>query len=376
MKRLTAGVRAAIAFMALTSMGIIATANTAVAQGHEKDKKPAPGPAPHATAPAPRATMPAPRPAAPSVARPPVARAPVQHPPVARAPVQHPPVARAPVQHPTAQHPATVQRNRPPAPAMVQRTPEKRAVEQQRTQLNAQVRGQQLKEQQLRERHTQPLSQQPAPSVSQQVPQQLKGKHPPQVAGKQGQGAVQHVANVRATDKQRRDVQQRIFSDRHVQRIAHGRLNVPLTVGARIPRHLHLHRFAPALLALAPLYAGYSYFVSDDDTICVVDPETYTIVDVIPASVREAGPARPALALSAEQRQCIYATVPRDEARIDVRIRLALGAEIPRRVRLFEFPEPALGCSSQLADFRYVVVDNDVVIVDPASYEIEAVITG
>jgi hypothetical protein len=260
---------------------------------------------------------------------------------------------------------------------MVQRTPEKRAVEQQRTQLQTQVHGQQSKEQQLRERHIQTLSQQHAPSVSQQIPQRLeKGAQSPQIAVKQGQGGVQHVANVRATDKQRRDVQQRIVSDRHVRHIAHSRLNVPLTVGTHISHHLHLHRFAPALLALAPVYAGYSYFVADDDTICVVDPETYTIVDVIPASVHEAGPPRPALALSEEQRQCIYATVPKHDVRSDLRIRHALGAEIPRRVQLFDFPEPALGCSSQLANFRYVVVDNDVVIVDPASYEIEAVISG
>jgi hypothetical protein len=101
------------------------------------------------------------------------------------------------------------------------------------------------------------------------------------------------------------------------------------------------------------------------------------VVDVIPASIQQAGgPARPALTLSEEQRQCVSATVPKDEARTDLRIRLALGAEIPRGVQLFKFPEPALGCSPRLANFRYVVVDKDVLIVDPASYEIEAVIPG
>jgi hypothetical protein len=285
---------------------------------------------------------------------------------------------------------------------MVQRTPQQRAVERSNKELRAQARQQQSKEQQLKaseqrkaskeqqlkQRQTQSLSQQRAPSVSQQAaPQRIeKGTRTPQVAGKPGQEGVQHVARIQATDKQRRDVQQRIFSERHVQRIAHSRLNVPLTAGNRIPRHFHLHRFTPALLALAPVYAGYSYFVADDDTVSVVDPETYTIVDVIPASVREAGPAasvreagpagRPALTLSNEQRQCVYATVPKDEARTDVDVRLALGAEIPRRVQLFELPEPALACTSKLANFRYVVVDNYVVIVDPANYEIELVISG
>jgi hypothetical protein len=169
-----------------------------------------------------------------------------------------------------------------------------------------------------------------------------------------------------------------------VQRIAQSRLNVPLTVGSRIPRHLHLQRFTPALLALAPIYAGYRYFVTEDDTVGVIDPETYTIIDVIPAFARQAGPApapqagpgRAPLTLTTEQRQCVYANVAIDEARTNLDIRLALGVEIPRGVQLFEFPEPALACTSNLANFRYVVVDNDVVIVDPANYEIELVISG
>jgi hypothetical protein len=357
MKRLKKGVSVAIALIALTSVGIIQATNIAVAQGRGNDKKPGAGPAPHPAARAPKAAMPAPRAVAPPAVRLPAARAVVRP-----------------------AHPTIVQHTRPSPPALVQRTPERRAVVhsnvQHRAQLHAQVRGTQSKEQQLKERQTQSLSQQHRQAVSRrQIPQRLeKG---PQLAAKQGQGGVKHLASIQATDKQRRGVQQRIFSDRHVQRIAHGRLNVPLSVGSRIPRHLHLHRFTPALLALAPVYVGYSYFVAADDTICVVDPETYTIVDVIPTSIQQAGgPARPALTLSEEQRQCIYATVPKDEARTDLHIRLALGAEIPRGVRLFKFPEPALGCSPQLANFRYVVVNKDVLIVDPARHEIEVAIPG
>ena len=151
----------------------------------------------------------------------------------------------------------------------------------------------------------------------------------------------------------------------------------PLTVGSHIPRNHRLYRFTPALLALVPMYAAYSYLVVDD-TICVVDPETYAVVDVIPSSIEQAGPgAGPyggRLALSSEQMRCIYEGVPRDEARVDLRIRLALGAEVPRDVNLARFPERTLGCAPALADFGYIVVENDVVIVDPADYAIVQVI--
>src|SRR5439155_597416 len=107
-------------------------------------------------------------------------------------------------------------------------------------------------------------------------------------------------------------------------------------------------------------------------TICVVDPESYTIVDVIPSSIERAGPgpgiSGPRLALSAEQMRCIYQRVPKDEARVDLRLRLALGAEVPRDVKLARFPERALACAPGLANLGYIVVQDDVVIVDPADY--------
>ena len=162
------------------------------------------------------------------------------------------------------------------------------------------------------------------------------------------------------------------------QRISRNQLNVALAVGSRIPRRHRLHRFAPALLALIPIYAAYRYIIVDD-TICVVDPDSYAIVDVIPASIEQAGPppaSRPALALSDEQMHCVVASVPKDEARVNLRIRLALGAEIPRGVRLFDFPEDGLACAPELATFRYIVVEDDVVIVDPADYAITLVIPG
>jgi hypothetical protein len=136
-----------------------------------------------------------------------------------------------------------------------------------------------------------------------------------------------------------------------------------------------VHRLTPAILALAPIYAGYSYLVVDDD-ICIVDPETYYVVDVIPSSVEYAGSSsRPQLALSAEEMSFIYASVPKDRP-VDVRIRLALGAEIPSRVDLERFPVGVTDRVPQVESYRYIVVEDDVVIVDPQDRAVALVITG
>ena len=378
MKLVILGLAGTVALMGVSSVGI--------AQAPEKDQQPAAKRA----APQPRAA-PAPRAARPQVQK---------------------PAARAPAQGPAAQ------RSVPQRPTAAQRDPQQRAAERglaQKKQRAEPNRGQQdrqardrREQDKLRQRQAKPPTQSispkqvekgprrpdvvdkgdrreqdklrqrqatpPAQSVS---PKQVeKGLRRPDVADK-GDRRAQPVAHVRATDQQRREVRQGLLRQGNLQRIARNRLGIAVAVGNRVPRRHRLHRFTPALLALAPLYAAYSYIVVDD-TICVVDSESYAIVDVIEGSIESAGPPPappPALALSSEQMRLIYESVPKDRARTELRIRLALGAEIPRRVALFAFPNALIAQVPQVAPFRYIVVENDVVIVDPAAYEIAMVIS-
>jgi hypothetical protein len=99
------------------------------------------------------------------------------------------------------------------------------------------------------------------------------------------------------------------------------------------------------------------------------------VVDVIPSSVEyAAGPSRPQLALSAEDMAFIYASVPKDRP-VDVRVRLALGAEVPGSVDLERFPVGVIDRLPQIEGYRYIVVEDDVVIVDPRDREVALVIT-
>jgi len=337
------------ATIALAFAGAVQASETALAQEPNKDKKPAAQRAPPAARAAPRAAPAAPR----QVARPSAPR------PAAQVPARAP----ASVQRSRPQRPAAVQRAQPQRPAAVQRAQPQRPAAVQRTPQQRQVQERQL---QLRARHARP---------QQSAPKQVeKGPGRPDVATKP---SAQPVARSQASDQQRREVRQRLFGNPGVQRISRRQLNVALAMGSRIPRHHRLYRFAPALLAIIPAYAAYQYLIVDD-TICVVDPDSYAIVDVIPSSIEQVSSQsakRPALALSTGQMRCVYAATPKDQARSDLRIRLALGAEIPRNVELFAFPEEGLACAPELAGYRYIVVEDDVVIVDPVEYAISGVIT-
>jgi hypothetical protein len=56
-------------------------------------------------------------------------------------------------------------------------------------------------------------------------------------------------------------------------------------------------------------------------------------------------------------------------------VRLALGAEVPRDVELLAFPRDVVSQVPELGNYRYIVAENDVVIVDPRERGVVLVIT-
>jgi len=177
---------------------------------------------------------------------------------------------------------------------------------------------------------------------------------------------------VQASEKQHAEVRQHLLRDRKVDR---ARLNVAVNIGTAIPRSVRLHPVSTVILGFAPVYRGYSYVVLEDDTICIVDPRTYVIVDVIPASTQRAeGPGtRVHLTLSPDERRLVLASIDRDRS-ADVSVRLALGAEIPRSVAVARFPDRVLERVPQLRSYRYVVVEDQVAIIDPDDRQVALLI--
>ena len=59
-------------------------------------------------------------------------------------------------------------------------------------------------------------------------------------------------------------------------------------VGTRIPRSIRLFAVPAAVLAIFPYYRDYRYVV-EEDAICIVDPATYEIVDVLDEGIYAPG---------------------------------------------------------------------------------------
>jgi hypothetical protein len=186
---------------------------------------------------------------------------------------------------------------------------------------------------------------------------------------KSAQGSKQQ-GRVQVSEQQRSTVRERL-SKRSVKKT---RINVSVNVGTRIPRSVHLHALPAFVFDVAPAYRGYSYVVLEDDTIVVVDPRTYVIVDLIRVDSQRADrPARGQLTLTREEMRFVYDAVPRDRT-AEVRARLALGARVPASVELLAFPGDVTRRIPELDDYRFVVSGGDVIIVDPRDHDVVLVI--
>jgi hypothetical protein len=113
-----------------------------------------------------------------------------------------------------------------------------------------------------------------------------------------------------------------------------------------------------------------------NDDICIVDPRTYVVVDVIDATYWS-GPGRPhvtGLHLSAQEMDIVREGIPADFPDAGIHLRLALGAEIPEHVHLHEFAPFVLDRVPKLRGYVFLVAGDQIVIVQPRDRSIALVI--
>jgi len=158
-----------------------------------------------------------------------------------------------------------------------------------------------------------------------------------------------------------------------------GELNLPVldgdTTGGRAVPEIRIDNFVLHGRTVTPLVA----VSSRGEEIIIVEPRTSRVVEIIERdgsarSARGGGSGPRELQLSSAEQRIVYEAVIRDFDPVDVRVKLGLGASIPRSVELDRFPRRVLVELPQLKDYRFVVVEREVVIVDPRSREIVLVI--
>jgi hypothetical protein len=177
------------------------------------------------------------------------------------------------------------------------------------------------------------------------------------------------------SEEQRANVRQTILKERSVNRVSN--VNVQINIGTRVPRSVRLAVLPASIIAVVPAYRSYRYFVIDD-RICIVDPDTYEIVEVVTgngqtARVEDRGGSA-MLVLSDDERAFILREVDMSGGSTLALGALTEGADVPRDVELRVFPGTVVQQIPKLRDYKFLTVENRVAIIDPKGTKVQLVI--
>ncbi len=165
---------------------------------------------------------------------------------------------------------------------------------------------------------------------------------------------------------QRTRLVQTIKESRNLNRVH--RADFHVAVGSRVPRRLHLAHLPLAFFAIVPEYRDYDYvYVEDEDQIVIVEPDTLTVVDVIPASAEPIA-VTSRVAFSQREREIIRraALSERSTEGAAGDVDITVGTRVPDSVTLLPFPDDVYAEIPQLSPLRFIVVHDEVLLIDPA----------
>src|SRR6185436_3402738 len=115
---------------------------------------------------------------------------------------------------------------------------------------------------------------------------------------------------------------------------------------------------------LVPQYRSYQYFVANDE-ICIVDPSSYEIVEVISASGKTAQTGnRGTLMLTAEEKRIIIVNVEMRGGSTLALGALNEGSPVPREARLQTFPDVVVEKVPKVRGHKFFTAEDRIAITD------------
>ena len=109
---------------------------------------------------------------------------------------------------------------------------------------------------------------------------QDRGKAVPGQAQQSGTSGRAGGASVQLSQDQRTKIKDVIVRDRNVARVNSATFSV--SVGAKVPRDVHISVLPPEVVTIVPEYRGFEYVVVGDQLL-IIDPNTLEIVAILPA---------------------------------------------------------------------------------------------
>ncbi len=152
------------------------------------------------------------------------------------------------------------------------------------------------------------------------------------------------------------------------------RADFRIDVGVNVPRSVTLNPIPDVIIRDVPEYRSYRYVIVENE-ILIIEPDTYRIVEIIPEDEAGGGGRRNASLVIDRAKFSVIKRDLRPRARVVERqITLREGDDVPEDIELEAVPDTIVREVPQLRTYRYVYLQNEVVIVDPDSRRVVEVI--
>jgi Protein of unknown function (DUF1236) len=178
------------------------------------------------------------------------------------------------------------------------------------------------------------------------------------------------------SEEQRTNVHQTLTKESNLNRATN--VNISVSVGTRIPRSVHLAPLPASIISVVPAYRSYQYVVVHDD-ICIVDPNTFEIVEVIKApggrTARvDSRQGQATLVLTEEEKAIVLRSVDTDRSSTLGLGTLTEGSSVPRGANVQAFPDRVVQQVPKLKDHKFFAAENRVAIVDSQGDKVQLVL--
>ena len=184
-------------------------------------------------------------------------------------------------------------------------------------------------------------------------------------------------ARTQLSEQQRSNVHQTLLKERNLNRASN--VNISISIGTRIPRSVRLVALPASIISVVPAYRSYRYVVVNEQ-ICIVDPNTYEIVEVIALpgqTARVDGPAGQAtLVLTEDEKVIVLRAIDMDRSGTLGLGTLTEGSSVPRGADVQSFPDTVVQQVPKLKGHKYFAAENRVAIVDPQGDKVQLVLEG
>jgi len=180
---------------------------------------------------------------------------------------------------------------------------------------------------------------------------------------------------VQLSEQQRSNVHGTLLKESNLNRASN--VNVSISIGTRFPRSVRLAPLPASIISVVPAYRSYQYVVVNDQ-ICIVDPNSYEIVEIIAAPGRTARSdghgGQGGLMLTEEEKAIVLRSVDMDRSSTLGLGTLTEGSSVPRGANVHAFPDTVVQQVPKLKGHKFFTAENRVAIVDTQGDKVQLVL--